>query len=69
MWKPTKRRRCILESCNKLYWPKQRHQRFCSPQCKSDYHLKSPTFRKLQDEIVKLMRQTLKPECFKELNP
>jgi hypothetical protein len=64
-WKPTKRRRCTLESCNQLYWPKQKHQRFCCPVHKSEYHLKSPSFRKLQDEIVILLRKTLKPECFR----
>ena len=67
-WKPTKRRRCKLTICNELFWPKQEHQLFCSPKHKDEYHNQHPSFRRLQTDFVKLMRQTLKPECFKELN-
>lgn len=70
VWKPTKRIRCRLESCNILFWPTQKHQRFCCAQHKSEYHLKTPSFRKFEDEIeklmLKLMRRELRPSAFAE---
>lgn len=68
-WKPDKRRRCRLESCNQLFWPVRQNQRFCCPPHKSEYHLKTPSFRKFEDEIEKLMlkvlRREVKPEALR----
>jgi len=59
-----RRRRCQLETCNQLFQPRRKEQRFCSDKHRSEYHFKTPTFRKLQDEIktliVKTVRQMVK---------
>jgi hypothetical protein len=55
-----KRRRCQLETCNILFRPNRRDQRFCSSKHRSEYHFKTPTFRKFEDEIRKLCEKTIK---------
>jgi len=55
-----KRRRCVLETCQKLYTPVRQNQRFCSPAHRNEYHLKPKSFRKLKDEILKLIEETLR---------
>ena len=60
-----RRRRCALETCNQLFRPKTKWQRFCCLTHKSDYHFKSPTFRKFEDEIKGLIRKMVKQEALK----
>jgi hypothetical protein len=60
-----RRRRCNLERCNALYRPVKKNQRFCSVEHKHEYHFKTPTFRKFEDEIKRLVRQMVKPESLK----
>jgi hypothetical protein len=63
--KKIRRRHCDLERCNQLYTPKKKNQRFCSAEHKNEYHFKSPTFRKFEDEIRGLVRKMVKVECLK----
>lgn len=55
-----RRRRCELERCNQLYRPVKKEQRFCSNEHRNEYHFKSPTIRKLNDEIIRLVEKTIK---------
>jgi hypothetical protein len=60
-----RRRRCELERCNQLYRPKKKNQRFCCVEHKHEYHFKSPTFRKFEDEFKGLIRKLVKPGCLR----
>jgi hypothetical protein len=51
-----RRRRCQLETCNILFRPIRSNQRFCCLAHKHDFHFKTPTFRKTEREIVKLVK-------------
>lgn len=63
--KPLRRRRCALERCNQLYQPVKKNQRFCREEHKTEYHFKSPTFRKFEDEIRGLIRKMVKTEALR----
>lgn len=54
-----RRRRCKLETCNQLFTPIRANQRFCSLDHKHQFHFVTPTFRKTQHEIVKLVKAEL----------
>lgn len=53
--KKVRRRRCALPTCNELYRPVKRNQRFCSIECKHEYHFKSETFSKVKREVLALI--------------
>jgi hypothetical protein len=55
-----KRRRCALDTCKTLFKPVRENQRFCSPAHRNEYHLKPKSFRKLKDEIFKLIEEALR---------
>jgi hypothetical protein len=54
-----RRRRCALETCDQLFTPARKNQRFCSTEHKYEFHFKTPTFRKTEREIVKLVAKEL----------
>lgn len=53
--KKVRRRRCALPTCNELYRPLKPNQRFCSVECKHEYHFKSETFSKVKREVLALI--------------
>ena len=63
--KKIRRRRCVLLRCRQLYRPVKKNQRFCSEEHKNEYHFKTPTFQKFEDEIKGLIRKMVKPEALK----
>jgi len=68
-----RRRRCELEKCNQLFKPKRKEQRFCCSEHRSEYHFKTPTFRKFEQEIEtlirKIIKQMVKPGALAALSP
>jgi len=63
--KKVRRRRCVLPRCRQLYRPVKKNQRFCCSEHRDEYHFKSPTFQKFEDEIRSLIRKMVKPEALK----
>lgn len=53
--KKVRRRRCALPTCNELYRPLKPNQRFCSVECKHEYHFKSETFSRVKREVLALI--------------